>query len=309
MNNASGSSRRRRKRRRPNAARPRPMKRRVAEGFPDKVTPELATFIAEQDTVFLATANADGAPYIQHRGGPKGFIKVIDERTLGFADYRGNRQYITLANLSENDRAYLFLLDPARRQRIKLWGRARVVENDPGAGREAVRQRLQGAARARHLVHHRGLGRELLVAHRHALHRGRDRRSARHRAGQDRRARSRECAAARAARVGNPRNESRQLSRQLHPRHSQHGEDHRHGRLLAEGEPAELFRIQISDRARLPRHPGQSRACRQRRSRPEDLRQARRHSRAGGHDRYFPRLRTRAADRAGGAQRSIRSRK
>jgi predicted pyridoxine 5'-phosphate oxidase superfamily flavin-nucleotide-binding protein len=105
--------------------------RRIAEGFPDRVTPELAAFIAEQDTAFLATATADGAPYIQHRGGPKGFIKVIDDRTLGFADYRGNRQYITLANLSENDRAYLFLLDPARRQRIKLWGRARVIENDP----------------------------------------------------------------------------------------------------------------------------------------------------------------------------------
>ena len=104
---------------------------RIAEGFPDKVTPELASFIAEQDTAFLATASAQGAPYMQHRGGPKGFIKVLDERTLGFADYRGNRQYITLANLSENDHAYLFLLDPARRQRIKLWGRARVVENDP----------------------------------------------------------------------------------------------------------------------------------------------------------------------------------
>ena len=94
------------------------------------MTPELAAFIAEQDTAFLGTATADGAPYIQHRGGPKGFIKVLDEHTLGFADYRGNRQYITLANLSENDRAFLFLLDPARRQRIKLWGRARVVEND-----------------------------------------------------------------------------------------------------------------------------------------------------------------------------------
>ena len=105
--------------------------RRLAEGFPDKVTEELAKFIAEQDTAFLATATADGAPYIQHRGGPKGFIKVIDEKTLGFADYRGNRQYITLANLSENDRALLLLLDPARRQRIKLWGRARVVEGDP----------------------------------------------------------------------------------------------------------------------------------------------------------------------------------
>ena len=104
---------------------------RIVEGFPDKVTAELAAFIAEQDTVFLATASAEVAPYIQHRGGPKGFIKLLDEQTLGFADYRGNRQYITLANLSENDHAYLFLLDPARRQRIKLWGRARVVENDP----------------------------------------------------------------------------------------------------------------------------------------------------------------------------------
>ena len=104
---------------------------RIEEGFPNTVTPELAKFIAEQDTVFLGTATADGAPYIQHRGGPKGFIKVIDEHTLGFADYRGNRQYITLANLSENDRAYLFLLDPARKQRIKIWGCARVVEDDP----------------------------------------------------------------------------------------------------------------------------------------------------------------------------------
>jgi len=104
--------------------------KRAAEGFPDRVTPELAAFLAEQDTAFLATASGDGAPYLQHRGGPKGFIKVIDDRTLGFADYRGNRQYITLANLSENDRAYLFVLDFARKQRIKLWGRARVVEDD-----------------------------------------------------------------------------------------------------------------------------------------------------------------------------------
>jgi predicted pyridoxine 5'-phosphate oxidase superfamily flavin-nucleotide-binding protein len=104
--------------------------KRLAEGFPSAVTPELAAFIAEIDMAFLGTASDDGAPYIQHRGGPKGFIKVVDEHTLGFADYRGNRQYITLANLSENDRAFLFLLEPARRQRIKLWGRARVVEND-----------------------------------------------------------------------------------------------------------------------------------------------------------------------------------
>ena len=104
--------------------------RKIAHGFPNAVTPELAAFIAEQDTAFLATTSAQGQPYIQHRGGPKGFIKVVDERTLGFADYRGNRQYITVGNLSENDRDYLFVLDFSRRQRIKFWGRARVVEND-----------------------------------------------------------------------------------------------------------------------------------------------------------------------------------
>ena len=104
--------------------------KKIEHGFPNAVTPELASFIAEQDTAFLATASAEGAPYVQHRGGPKGFIKVVDERTLGFADYRGNKQFITLGNLSENDHAYLFLLDFSRRQRIKLWGRACVVEND-----------------------------------------------------------------------------------------------------------------------------------------------------------------------------------
>jgi uncharacterized protein len=105
--------------------------KRIAAGFPDRVTPELAAFVAELDTAFLATVSAAGAPYIQHRGGPKGFIKVLDEKTLGFADYAGNRQYITLSNLAENDRAHLFLLDFARQRRIKLWGRARVVEDDP----------------------------------------------------------------------------------------------------------------------------------------------------------------------------------
>jgi predicted pyridoxine 5'-phosphate oxidase superfamily flavin-nucleotide-binding protein len=105
--------------------------KRAVAGFPATVTAELATFIAERDTAFLATVSADGAPYIQHRGGPRGFIKVIDERTLGFADYAGNRQYITISNLAGNDRAYLFLLDFAERRRIKVWGRARVVEDDP----------------------------------------------------------------------------------------------------------------------------------------------------------------------------------
>jgi len=105
--------------------------KRVAAGFPDRVTPDLAAFIGELDTAFLATVSAAGAPYIQHRGGPKGFIKGLDDKTLGFADYAGNRQYITISNLAENDRAYLFLLDFAARRRIKIWGRARVVENDP----------------------------------------------------------------------------------------------------------------------------------------------------------------------------------
>lgn len=105
--------------------------KRIAAGFPDRVTPELAAFIAELDTAFLGTVSGAGAPYIQHRGGPKGFIKVLDEKTLGFADFAGNRQYITISNLAENDRAYIFLLDFARQRRIKLWGRARVVEDDP----------------------------------------------------------------------------------------------------------------------------------------------------------------------------------
>src|SRR5712691_9227247 len=105
--------------------------KRFAAGFPDRVTPELAAFIGELDTAFLATVSAAGAPYIQHRGGPKGFIKVLDDKTLGFADYAGNRQYITISNLAENDRAYLFLLDFAARRRIKIWGHARVVEDDP----------------------------------------------------------------------------------------------------------------------------------------------------------------------------------
>lgn len=104
--------------------------KRVAAGFPDKITPDLAGFISQLDTAFLGTVSENGAPYIQHRGGPKGFIKVLDEHTLGFADYAGNRQYITISNLAGNDRAYLFLLDFARQRRIKLWGRARVVEND-----------------------------------------------------------------------------------------------------------------------------------------------------------------------------------
>lgn len=99
--------------------------------WPDRVTPELAEFIAAQTSFFLATASADGQPYIQHRGGPAGFLRVLDDQTLAFADFRGNRQFITLGNLAENPKAYIFLMDYAHRRRIKLWGRARVVTDDP----------------------------------------------------------------------------------------------------------------------------------------------------------------------------------
>jgi predicted pyridoxine 5'-phosphate oxidase superfamily flavin-nucleotide-binding protein len=87
-------------------------------------------FLTEIDTAYLATANAGGQPYAQHRGGPKGFIRALNETTLGFADYSGNRQYVTHGNLAENEQAFLFLMDYADRRRIKIWGRAR-VEHDP----------------------------------------------------------------------------------------------------------------------------------------------------------------------------------
>ncbi|MDX1943793.1 MAG: pyridoxamine 5'-phosphate oxidase family protein [Pirellulaceae bacterium] len=101
-------------------------------GWRTTITPELAAFLAELDMFYLGTANAEGQPYIQYRGGSSGFLKVIDEHTLGFADFGGNRQYITLGNLSQNPQAFIFLMDYANQQRIKLWGTARVVEDDPG---------------------------------------------------------------------------------------------------------------------------------------------------------------------------------
>jgi len=97
-------------------------------GFQTKITPELIAVLTEVDTAYLATTNAAGQPYVQHRGGPKGFICALDETTLGFADYAGNRQYITLGNLVENDQAFLFLMDYAHRRRVKIWGSARIIE-------------------------------------------------------------------------------------------------------------------------------------------------------------------------------------
>ena len=97
----------------------------------DRVTDELAAFIKARDSFYLATASAAGRPYIQPRGGPPGFLVPLDDQTLGFADFSGNRQYITAGNLDENDKAYIFLMDYPNRRRIKIWGRARLVENDP----------------------------------------------------------------------------------------------------------------------------------------------------------------------------------
>jgi predicted pyridoxine 5'-phosphate oxidase superfamily flavin-nucleotide-binding protein len=99
-------------------------------GWQSSINPDLAGFIAKRDSFYLGTATASGQPYIQYRGGPRGFLKVVDEKTLGFADYRGNRQYISMGNLSENNRAFVFLMDYPNRQRIKIWGRAEVVEGD-----------------------------------------------------------------------------------------------------------------------------------------------------------------------------------
>lgn len=99
-------------------------------GWRTEVDEGLAAFLAESNSFYFATASAEGQAYIQHRGGPKGFIKVLDRNTLAFADYSGNRQYITQGNLSENRKAYIFVMDYAHRRRVKLWGEARVVEDD-----------------------------------------------------------------------------------------------------------------------------------------------------------------------------------
>jgi uncharacterized protein len=114
-------------------------------GFAVEIDAALAEFIAEQRSFFLATANAEGQPYIQHRGGPKGFLRVLDERTLAFADFAGNRQYISTGNLADNPKAMIFLMDYAHRRRVKIWGTARVVEDDP----ELVAKLFPEAYRAR----------------------------------------------------------------------------------------------------------------------------------------------------------------
>lgn len=101
-----------------------------AGGFATAITDDLTSFIADRDSLYFATASADGQPYVQHRGGPAGFLKVIDDHTLAFADFSGNRQYISVGNLAENSKACIFLMDYTTRTRIKIWGIAEVVEDD-----------------------------------------------------------------------------------------------------------------------------------------------------------------------------------
>ena len=100
-------------------------------GWRTEIDDNLAGLLGQTNSFYLATASADGQPYIQHRGGPKGFIKLLDKTTLAFADFSGNRQYITQGNLSENPKSYIFVMDYAHRRRVKIWGEARVVDDDP----------------------------------------------------------------------------------------------------------------------------------------------------------------------------------
>jgi uncharacterized protein len=100
-------------------------------GWRTEIDDKLAGFLANTNSFYMATATADGQPYIQHRGGPKGFIKILDKNTIAFTDYAGNQQYLTQGNLSENPKAHIFIMDYAHRRRVKIWGEARVVEDDP----------------------------------------------------------------------------------------------------------------------------------------------------------------------------------
>ena len=107
------------------------------KGWRTEINDDLRVFLAEADSLYLATASRDGQPYVQHRGGPKGFVKALDSQTLAFTDFAGNRQYITQGNLAENPKAYIFVMDYAHRRRVKIWGEARIVEDDP-----ALKQQL-----------------------------------------------------------------------------------------------------------------------------------------------------------------------
>lgn len=122
-------------------------------GWQDRVTPDLSAFIAQRDSFYLGTASADGQPYIQHRGGPKGFLKVIDEKTLGFADFVGNAQYISIGNLDENNKAFIFLMDYPNRRRIKIWGTSEIVEGDASLLQQLTRNDYKGTPQRVVLFH------------------------------------------------------------------------------------------------------------------------------------------------------------
>jgi predicted pyridoxine 5'-phosphate oxidase superfamily flavin-nucleotide-binding protein len=117
-----------------------------------EITPDLTDYVAAQQSFFLATVNSKGQPYIQHRGGPPGFLKVIDRQTLAFADYKGNRQFITQGNLTDNPRAFIFLIDYFNRTRIKIWGRAKVIEDQPELLAELMYSRDEYRARAEQAI-------------------------------------------------------------------------------------------------------------------------------------------------------------
>ena len=117
-----------------------------AGSWQSHIPPDLKEFIEAQTSVFLATANATGQPYVQHRGGPAGFLRVVDNRTIGFVDFVGNRQFVTVGNLAENPKAHLFLIDYARRQRVKIWGEARVIEGDEALTAELMPQGYEARA-------------------------------------------------------------------------------------------------------------------------------------------------------------------
>jgi uncharacterized protein len=109
-------------------------------GWRTEIDDDLAAFLAQTTSFYLSTASSDGQPYIQHRGGPKGFVKVLDGRTLAFTDFGGNRQYITQGNLSENPKAQIFIMDYAHRRRVKMWGEAKIIEDDPALTRSLMPQ-------------------------------------------------------------------------------------------------------------------------------------------------------------------------
>ena len=166
-------------------------------GFATKIDDGLAAFIANTRSFYFATANRDGQPYIQHRGGPKGFLRVLDPTTLAFADFSGNRQYITTGNLADNPRAMLFLMDYTQRKRVKIWGTARVVEDEPELIARLFPDGYKARAEQAIVFTGHGLGRQLPAAHpANAVCRG-CRRGHRGTQSAHRRARSRECPIAR----------------------------------------------------------------------------------------------------------------